>query len=79
MKYTDLVYTSPEQQKLYSGKWVDEHPAAENKVTCFKCFKVYKIKDAPRTIPGTDGYYIKEPQCPGCGCRLYYSHLTEKE
>jgi len=62
-------------KKLYSGKWVDEHPAANNKVTCTRCFHVYVIKDAPRTVPGTDGYYIKEPKCPSCGCRLYFSHL----
>lgn len=62
-------------KKLYSGKWIDEHSASNNKVTCTRCFHAYVIKDAPRTVPGTDGYYIKEPKCPDCGCRLYFTHL----
>jgi len=72
MKHGDLT----EHQKwLYSGDWVDDHPLANKEVTCIKCFGSYIIKDAPRTVPGTDGYYIREPACPKCGCRLYFSHL----
>lgn len=63
------------QKRLYSGKWVDDQPVSNEKVTCIRCFKLYVIKEAPRTVPSTDGYYIKEPKCPECGCRLYFTHL----
>lgn len=60
-------------KKLYSGSWVDEQQKADDIVTCVKCFGSYVIKDAPRTVPKTDGYFIKEPSCPNCKCRLYFS------
>lgn len=66
---------SDNEKRLHSGAWVDEHPCADNKVTCIRCFNQYIIRDAPRTNPGTDGYYIKEPQCPSCKCRIYFSHI----
>ncbi|QOI71049.1 hypothetical protein pEaSNUABM50_00109 [Erwinia phage pEa_SNUABM_50] len=66
---------SDNEKRLYSGAWVDEHSCANNKVTCIRCFGSYIIREAPRSVPGTDGYYIKEPQCPHCKCRLYFSHL----
>lgn len=60
-------------KKLYSGSWVDEQQRSDDIVTCVKCFGSYVIKDAPRTVPKTDGYFIKEPSCPNCKCRLYFS------
>lgn len=62
------------RKRLYSGTWVDEQPRANDTVTCIKCFGSYVIKDAPRTVPKTDGYFIKEPACPNCKCRLYFSN-----
>ena len=64
---------SSSEKRLYSGAWVDEQEAANKDVVCIRCFSTYFLKSAPRSTPGTDGYYIKEPECPNCGCRLYFS------
>lgn len=66
---------SENEKRLYSGAWVDEQEAANETVVCIRCFSSYVLKTAPRSVPGTDGYYIKEPECPSCACRLYYTHL----
>ncbi|AFC21567.1 hypothetical protein GAP32_118A [Cronobacter phage vB_CsaM_GAP32] len=66
------------EKRLYSGSWVDEQENAKKNVVCTRCFSTYFLQSAPRTVPGTDGYYTKEPQCPNCGCRLYFTHLTGK-
>ncbi|SOK58380.1 Phage protein [Yersinia phage fHe-Yen9-04] len=66
-------YLNEYQKSLYSGAWVDSHPASDKMVTCIRCFNSYNLKLAPRTVPKTDGYYTKEPKCPTCGCRLYFS------
>lgn len=68
-------YLTDNEKRLYSGKWVDEDPNSDKFVTCIKCFSTYHLRTAPRTVPSTDGYYIKEPQCPNCKCRLYFSNF----
>lgn len=66
-------YLTEEQKRLYSGSWIDDHPASDKDVTCIRCFTVYNLRQAPRSVPSTDGYYIKEPHCPNCKCRWYFS------
>lgn len=62
-----------DKKELYSGEWIKDQQVEE--VTCYKCFTRYNIKTAPQSVPQTGGYHIKEPHCPNCKCRLYWSSL----
>jgi hypothetical protein len=61
------------QRSLYSGDWVEKQDKANKTVICIKCLTPYNLLDVPRNVPKASGYYIKEPHCPKCKCRVYYN------
>lgn len=40
-------------------------------VLCYRCLSAYDIYSAPLTK--TKRLRVKEPECPNCGCRIYFS------
>lgn len=58
-------------KKLKNGEWIDEHPASDKIVLCVRCLSTYHIRKAPRVM--NDKVDIKEPVCPNCKCKIYYS------
>lgn len=58
-------------KKLKNGDWIDEHPSSDKVVLCARCLSTYHLRKAPRVM--SDKIDIKEPVCPNCKCKVYYS------
>lgn len=43
----------------------------DKRVVCWKCSNCYNLRDGKMVIP--ESGRIKEPACPKCNCKLYYS------
>lgn len=43
----------------------------DKEVLCYRCLRTYNLATAPRVAP--DKLDVREPKCPNCNCKVYFS------
>lgn len=55
----------------YLGRPIAEMTVPDKIVLCVRCLRTYNLATAPRVAP--EKLDIREPKCPNCNCKVYYS------